>query len=110
MHLVSCATPQEPLEAAPRTALLADLTEGERWEGFWSAASDAYYVRCTRDDGNVAWFSLADDASASEGPTDSRVLALRPKGRVQSRVAVVVARSPGGRRMLVGSTARRTVR
>src|SRR6185312_9361343 len=59
MHLVSCATPQEPLEAAPRTALLADLTEGERWEGFWS--SDAYFVRCTRAGGEVEWFRLADD-------------------------------------------------
>ena len=106
MHLVSCATPQEPLEAAPRTALLADLVEGEVWDGFWSSQSDAYFVRCTRDGGAVEWFALADDIAVRTEP-DPRVLALRSKTRAQSRVAVVVARSPNGRRMLVGN-ARRT--
>jgi len=104
MHLVSCATPQEPLEAAPRTALLADLVEGERWDGFWSS-SDAYYVRCTRDSGAVEWFALADEIAVPTEP-DHRVLALRPQARAQSRVAVVVARSPNGRRMLVGNARR----
>lgn len=108
MHLVSCATPAEPLEDAPRTALLADLVEGERWDGFWSSSSDAYYVRCTRDGGAVEWFELADEVATTSEP-DPRVLTLRPKTRVQTRVAVVVARSPNGRRMLVG-TARRTTR
>lgn len=107
MHLVSCATPQEPLEDAPRTALLADLVEGERWDGFWSAESDAYYVRCTRNGGAVEWFALADDVAGPSSEPDPRVLTLRPKTRAQSRVAVVVARSPSGRRMLVGN-ARRT--
>jgi hypothetical protein len=105
MRLVSCATPPEPLEEAPRTALLADLTEGERWDGFWSA--DAYYVRCTKDAGDVAWFQLADDvAPQSSAQSGARVLALRPTGRSGSRVSVVVARSPNGHRMLVGSTRR----
>jgi hypothetical protein len=103
MRLVSCATPPEPLEEAPRTALLADLTEGERWDGFWSA--DAYYVRCTKDAGEVAWFRLADDVAPST-QSGARVLALRPAARAGSRVSVVVARSPNGRRMLVGSTRR----
>ncbi len=110
MHLVSCARPIGPLEAAPRTALLADLTEGERWEGFWSSKSDAYFVRCTRDDGETAWFSLADDVAApgagNGADAPARVLALRPKTAVRSRVAVVVAQSPNGQRMLVGSTRR----
>lgn len=109
MHLVSRATPHEPLEAAPRTALLADQVEGERWDGFWSSESDAYYVRCTRDGGDVEWFELADEVALPAVEPDSRVLALRPKTGMQSRVAVVVARSPNGRRMLVG-TARRTTR
>ncbi|HEY9225913.1 MAG TPA: hypothetical protein VIP11_04655 [Gemmatimonadaceae bacterium] len=109
MHLVSCATPQEPLEDAPRTALLADLIEGERWDGFWSGKSDAYYVRCTRTGGEVEWYELADDVAGPGSEPEARVLALRPKTRVQSRVAVVVARSPSGRRMLVGN-ARRTSR
>lgn len=105
MRLVNCATPQGPLEDAPRTALLADLTEGERWDGFWSA--DAYYVRCTKDAGDVSWFRLADDLPSQASPAaGARVLALRPLGRSPGRVSVVVARSPSGRRMLVGSTRR----
>jgi hypothetical protein len=109
MHLVPCATPAEPLETAPRTALLADLTEGESWEGFWS--SDVYYVRRTTAAGEVSWYEVADDvqesrsanaANASES-SDSRVLTLRPKTRRSSRVALIFAKSPSGRRMLVGS-------
>jgi hypothetical protein len=108
MHLVSCATPQEPLEDAPRTALLADLTEGESWDGFWSC--DAYYVRCTRSSGAVEWFEVADDEATLQ-PIEPRVLPLRPKTRgSSSRVSVVVAQSPDGRRMLVGGSARRPVR
>jgi hypothetical protein len=113
MHLVACSTPQEPLEDAPRSALLADLTEGECWEGFWS--SDAYFVRCTKIDGEVEWFKLADDAAA-EGATsrhgngaEARVLPFRGRGvRAGSsgRVAVLVAKSPEGRRMLVGTAHR----
>lgn len=103
MRLVNCATPQGPLEDAPRTALLADLTEGERWDGFWSA--DAYYVRCTKDGGDVAWYRLADDV-APTAQMGARVLALRPQTRATSRVSVVVARSPNGQRMLVGSARR----
>jgi hypothetical protein len=109
MHLVSCATPPEPLEDAPRTALLSDLTEGERWDGFWSSQSDAYFVRCTKASGVTEWFKLADDAPAVAPRGESRVLALHPKTQSRSRVNVVVAQSPGGRRMLVGS-ARRTSR
>ncbi|MEO7086229.1 MAG: hypothetical protein ABI442_09405 [Gemmatimonadaceae bacterium] len=109
MHLVSCASPPEPLESAPRTALLADLIEGEQWDGFWSSKSDAYFVRCTRASGETQWFSLADDGSSSSKDSNSRVLALRPKTGTRSRVAVVVAQSPNGQRMLVGS-ARRTTR
>lgn len=105
MHLVACATPQEPLENAPRSALLADLTEGEQWEGFWS--SDLYYVRCTRADGAVEWFQLADDAEQDKAATrkgGTRVLNFPVRARLQTRV--VVAKSPDGRRMLVGTAGR----
>jgi hypothetical protein len=108
MHLVRCANPQEPLEDAPRSALLADLVEGERWDGFWSEASDAYYVRCTRVGGEIEWYELADDVSSAEPESETRVLPLRPKTRAQSRVSVVVAQSPSGQRMLVGSARRNT--
>jgi len=110
MHLVSCASPQEPLEAAPRTALLADLKEGERWEGFWS--SDVYFVRCIRVGGEVEWFRVADEEIAPPRGVDART---PPRGaRVAvptspNRVAVVIARSPNGQRMLIGS-GRRTAR
>ena len=109
MHLVRCATPQEPLEDAPRSALLADLVEGEAWDGFWSSQSDAYYVRCTRTTGATEWFQLADEA-ASAAPVEARVLPLhRGQSSNGPRVTVIVAKSPSGRRMLVG-TARRTAR
>jgi len=102
MHLVSCATPPEPLEAAPRSALLTDAVDGELWDGFWS--SDAYYVRHTTSAGEVEWFAVADDEPT--GSVDPRVLTLRPKTRSRSRVSVVIAQSPDGRRMLVGSARR----
>jgi hypothetical protein len=103
MHLVRCATPLEPLEDAPTTALLRDLTEGERWDGFWSSNSEAYYVRCTRTGGATEWFTLADEPAA-QPRSEARVLSIHPK-RTQ-RVSVVVARSPSGRRMLVGNAGR----
>jgi hypothetical protein len=108
MRLVSCATPPEPLEDAPRTALLSDLTEGERWDGFWSSQSDGYYVRCTRTSGGTEWFKLADEPAVAQRK-EQRVLALHANTRAQTRVSVVVAQSPGGRHMLVGGT-RRTSR
>jgi hypothetical protein len=110
MRLVSCPSPSEPLEDAPRTALLADLVEGERWDGFWSSQSDAYYVRCTRRQGEIEWFKLADEVASSSEPVEPRVLALRSKSAPHSRVAVVVAQSPSGRRMLIGSARRTSTR
>jgi hypothetical protein len=107
MRLVSCAIPQEPLEDAPRSALLADVPEGECWDAFWSA--DAYFVRCTKIGGGVEWFEVADDDTVTR-IADPRVLALRPKTRFPSRVSVVVAQSPDGRRMLVGGSPRRSSR
>jgi hypothetical protein len=110
MHLVSCPPPtsQEPLEAAPQTALLMDHAEGERWDGFWSA--DSYVLRCTRRGGEVEWYMLADEAELAAHAADGR----QPRNGTsvpdaRSRVNVVVARSPNGRRMLVGS-ARRSAR
>ncbi|HMA23083.1 MAG: hypothetical protein ACM37U_08120 [Gemmatimonas sp.] len=79
-----------------------DSTEAERWDAFWS--SDAYYVRCTTQHGEIQWFELVDDE-----PThvmDARVLTLQTKTRPRTRVTVVVAQSPDGRRMLVGSAGR----
>jgi len=104
MHLVSCASPHDPLEAAPRTALLAEVPDGERWDGFWAA--DVYYVRRTMVDGTVSWYQLADEEPVAPRTGETRVLSLRPRTRMSTRQAVVVAQSPSGRRMLVGSARR----
>lgn len=105
MHLASCAAPQGPLEDAPRSALLTESTDVERWDAFWSA--DAYYVRRTSHLGEVEWFELVDDEPThAVAGTDARVLTLQTKTRPRTRVTVVVARSPDGRRMLVGSAGR----
>jgi len=105
MHLVSCATPQEPLEDAPRSALLADRAEGDAWDGFWSQSSDAYYLRRTTADGSIEWYSVSDDGEPAHA-SEPRVLTLRTPARPHARVHVVVAQSPAGRRMLVGSAGR----
>ena len=111
MHLVHCDNPQEPLETAPRTALLADLKEGERWEGFWS--SDLYFVRCTRQGGEIEWFRVADEdigaARAAEPRTTPHRGTRTAGSTAHTRVSVVVARSPSGQRMLIGS-GKRTAR
>lgn len=107
MHLVTCASPQEPLETAPRSALVADPVDGgdEQWDGFWSEASDEYFVRCTKLDGATEWFRVEDDVVDPRlRGSDTRVLAIRHTHR--GRVNVVVAQSPSGRRMLVGSAGR----
>ena len=112
MHLVSCNTPSGSLEAAPRTALVAEPSVGENdpadlWDGFWSSQTDGYYARCTHRDGEVEWFEVADEPT--EGPSDASKDAsdVAPRQRsavcTGARVAVIVARSPDGRRMLVGS-------
>lgn len=108
MHLVTCDRPQEPFEAAPESGLLADLKDGNRWDGFWSAGSDEYYVRRTSEDGETEWYRLEDDVAPARSSEvrEARVLTLRPANR--SRVSVVVAQSPDGRRMLVGSAGRTT--
>lgn len=96
------------------SALPFEQCEGDRWESFWS--SDAYLVRCTRANGDVEWFMVADDAPAkdaaapAERTTSRRFRSLEPRviefplRRMQTRV--VVAKGPDGRGMLVG-TARR---
>jgi hypothetical protein len=112
MHFVACQTPQGPLEDAPTSALLGgDVDQGDRWDAFWSA--DTYLVRCTRANGTVEWFSVADDEAASPDNTErhqqtsgTRVIEF-PLRRMQTRV--VIAKGPDGRGMLVG-TARRVDR
>jgi hypothetical protein len=86
-----------------------DHAEGERWDGFWSA--DSYVLRCTRRGGEVEWYMLADDAELVAHSPDIRPAARNGAGTpdARSRVNVVVARSPNGHRMLVGS-ARRSAR
>jgi hypothetical protein len=112
MQLVACSAPNEPLESAPRSALLAEAPEGEQWEGFWSA--DVYFVRRITEHGQTEWFRLADEdvsaratgaaARRADGQHTTRVLTFPTKARLQTRV--VVAQGPDGRRMLVGNAQR----
>lgn len=110
MHLATCSPPhpKDALEAAPppSAALLGEDVDGEHWDGFWSHLSDAYYVRRTGRDGATEWYQVADDASSTVADSDGRVLEFRPQYHAKHRVTVIVARSPGGRRMLVGTSGR----
>ena len=110
MHLATCSPPHpnDALEDAPppSTVLLGEPVEGDRWDGFWSRLSDVYYVRRTQRDGATEWYQVADDDSVEMAPADTGVLEFRPPHRAAHRVAVIVARSPSGRRMLVGTAGR----
>jgi hypothetical protein len=114
MRLIPCVAPTGPLDVAPRTALLRDLDVGLRWEGFWSSSSDAYYARCTTGEGAVEWYQMADETAASETeilPTgnDQLPVVLPIRSDSMRRVSLILAASPSGRPMLVGS-GRRAVR
>jgi hypothetical protein len=110
MRLVPCTAPTEPLDAAPRTALLRDLEPGTDWEGFWSRATDAYYTRCTTSAGATHWYRISDDSEAgltrANPGSSARVLPFR--GDAMRRVSLILAASPSGRQMLVGSARRAT--
>jgi hypothetical protein len=109
MRLVPCSPPSQPLDAAPRTALLQDFEPGTDWEGFWSRSTDAYFARCTTSEGATHWYRISDD---SESPltiaraSGARVLPFR--GDAMRRVSLILAASPSGRPMLVGSARRAT--
>jgi hypothetical protein len=111
MRLVPCSPPSEPLDAAPRTALLRDLEPGTDWEGFWSRSNDDYYTRCTTSEGVIHWYRISDDSEAgltlTSGTPAARVLPFR--GDAMRRNSLILAASPSGRPMLVG-TARRGAR
>jgi hypothetical protein len=111
MRLVPCSPPTEPLDAAPRTALLRDLEPGSDWDGFWSRSTDAYYTRCTTGEGATHWYRISDDSEAGltlqPAVVAGRVLPFR--GDAMRRVSCILAASPSGRPMLVG-TARRKAR
>jgi hypothetical protein len=111
MRLVPCSPPAEPLDVAPRTALLRDAEPGTDWQGFWSHSSDAYYTRCTTREGSTHWYRITDEtmevAGSAPRVTATRVLPFT--GSAMRRVQLILAASPSGRPMLVGS-ARRAAR
>jgi hypothetical protein len=109
MRLVPCSPPSEPLDAAPRTALLLDLEPGTDWEGFWSRSTDAYFTRCTTSAGATHWYRISDDSESTltiSRVSSARVLPFR--GEAMRRVSLILAASPSGRPMLVGSARRAT--
>ena len=112
MRLVPCSPPSEPLVNAPCTALVRDADPAAEWNGFWSRSSDAYYARLTTPAGAIEWFRMDDDAFVDDdavvgAQAATRVLPFRSDA--MRRVTLIVAASPGGRQMLVG-TARRALR
>ena len=110
MRLVPCSAPTEPLDSAPRTALLGDLEPGTDWEGFWSRSTDAYYTRCTTSEGSTHWYRISDDSEGglTLAPTSPAARVLPFRGDAMRRVSLILAASPGGRPMLVGSARRAT--
>src|SRR5258708_40216416 len=112
MRLVPRSPPLEALDASPRTALLRDPEPGTDWEGFWSRATDAYYTRCATQEGTTHWYRIPDEtmelAGANPVTTAARVLPFR--GDAMRRVSLILAASPSGRPMLVGSSARRAAK
>jgi hypothetical protein len=112
MRLVPCSPPSEPLDAAPRTALLRDPEPGTDWEGFWSRATDAYYTRCTTHEGATHWYRITDDTMEIGGaaPISAAARVLPFRGDAMRRVSLILAASPGGRPMLVGSSVRRAAK
>ena len=111
MRLVPCSPPTEPLDTAPRTALLRDLEPGTVGEGFWSRSTDAYYTRCTTREGAIHWYRISDDSDGglTLTPSDPSVRVLPFRGDAMRRSSLILAASPSGRQMLVG-TARRSAR
>ena len=57
MHLVPCSEPKGELDKAPRSSL-CENSASERWDGFW--CEERYFIRRTRRDGTVRWFTIAD--------------------------------------------------
>jgi hypothetical protein len=112
MRLVPCSPPPEPLDAAPRSALLRDAEPGTDWAGFWSRTTDGYFARCTTGDGATHWYRITDEMTdAAPSPSlaaPPRVLPFR--GDAMRRVNLVVAASPGGRPMIVGGSVRRAAK
>ena len=111
MRLVPCSPPPEPLDSAPRTALLRDSEPGTAWEGFWSRATDGYYTRSTTSEGVTRWYRISDEMIEPAGvPARLSMPALPFRGDAMRRVSLILAASPSGRQMLVGSSARRAAK
>ena len=109
MRLVPCSPPTEPLDTAPRTGLLHGFEPGSDWQGFWSRSTDAYFTSCTTREGATHWYRISDE---SEGgltrPSSPDVRVLPFRGDTMRRLSLILAASPSGRQMLVGSARRAT--
>jgi hypothetical protein len=86
------------------------VERGTFWYVFWSRSTDAYYTRCTTSAGATHWYRISDEGEAGitlARTSGARVLPFR--GDAMRRVNLILAASPSGRPMLVG-TARRGAR
>src|SRR5687767_1470584 len=102
VHLVPCHPPVGELDGAPRSSL-SENSASESWDGFWS--EERYYTRCTRADGSVQWYRVADERNTFTARSfTARVLPLRPGNR---RMLLVGSRD---RAILIGTSKRRARR
>ena len=74
MHLVPCIAPKGKLDRAPRTSLTED-SASESWDGFWS--DEHYFARCTRADGRIEWYRIADTPVTRRWRSATRVLPFK---------------------------------
>ena len=100
MHLVPSTPPTGTLEVAPRTAL-RESTSREQWDGFWCVDDDRYYARCSRSDGTVRWFRIAE--ARVRVRRDARVLPLRRLTYVSAVRRTILLGRYGRRSILVRS-------
>jgi hypothetical protein len=85
VHLVASNPPAGSLEVAPRTGL-RESTAREQWDGFWCVEDDRYYARCTRSNGSVQWYRIAD--ARVRVRREARVLPLRRMAYVPRTVLI----------------------
>jgi hypothetical protein len=112
MHLVSCARPIEPLEDAPCSSLLAEMSSGS-WTGHWSTTDEGYYARCRHSDGSEEWFRLFEEGIGTRATPSLGSLTIPPtpggaapnpaRDTTRRHVMLLLARSSSARSILVGN-------
>jgi hypothetical protein len=84
-------------------------TDAERWDGFWSVVDEAYYARCTHQDGGEEWFCYVEEPyrGTSPEPVRRRIAVSNRDESTGRRVMLLLTKSVGQRGVLVGSAHRK---